>query len=79
MRVGALQNSIALLKSLAICLCNADWLRPVLTNDQDTAAQVIVLKAAGYERIYCKKACGGRWNRPNCIVPWISSARAMSR
>ena len=34
------------------------------TNDQDTAAQVAALKAAGCERIYHEKASGGRWDRP---------------
>lgn len=36
----------------------------VSTNDQDTAAQVTALKAAGCERIYREKASGGRWDRP---------------
>jgi DNA invertase Pin-like site-specific DNA recombinase len=36
----------------------------VSTNDQETAAQVAALKAAGYERIYREKASGGRWDRP---------------
>src|ERR671924_1220107 len=36
----------------------------VSTNDQDTAAQVAALKAAGCERIYREKASGGRWDRP---------------
>ena len=36
----------------------------VLTNDQETAAQVAALKAAGCERIYREKASGGRWDRP---------------
>jgi len=36
----------------------------VSTNDQDTAAQVAALKAAGCERIYREKASGGRWHRP---------------
>ncbi len=36
----------------------------VSTTDQDTAAQVAALKAAGCERIYREKASGGRWNRP---------------
>ena len=36
----------------------------VSTNDQETAAQVTELKAAGCERIYREKASGGRWDRP---------------
>jgi len=36
----------------------------VSTTDQDTAAQVAALKAAGCERIYREKASGGRWERP---------------
>src|ERR1700757_2818767 len=36
----------------------------VSTNDQETAAQVTALKAAGCERIYREKASGGRWDRP---------------
>ena len=36
----------------------------VSTDDQDTAAQVAALKAAGCERIYKEKASGGRWDRP---------------
>ena len=36
----------------------------VSTNDQDTAAQVAALQAAGCERIYREKASGGRWDRP---------------
>src|SRR5580700_9557689 len=36
----------------------------VSTNEQDTAAQVTALKAAGCERIYREKASGGRWDRP---------------
>ncbi len=36
----------------------------VSTNEQDTAAQVAALKAAGCERIYREKASGGRWERP---------------
>src|ERR1039457_5969219 len=37
----------------------------VSTDDQDTAAQVAALKAAGCERIYKEKASGGRWDRPD--------------
>src|ERR1700738_1174157 len=36
----------------------------VSTNDQDTAAQVTALKAAGCERTYREKASGGRRDRP---------------
>ena len=36
----------------------------VSTDEQDTAAQVAALKAAGCERIYREKASGGRWDRP---------------
>ena len=36
----------------------------VSTNDQESAAQVTALKAAGCERIYREKASGGRWDRP---------------
>src|SRR4051812_2204270 len=32
-------------------------------DDQDTAAQVSALKAAGCTRVY-EKASGGRWDRP---------------
>ena len=33
-------------------------------SDQDTAAQVGALKAAGCTRIYEERASGGRWDRP---------------
>ena len=33
-------------------------------DDQDTAAQVNALKAAGCARVYEEKASGGRWDRP---------------
>jgi DNA invertase Pin-like site-specific DNA recombinase len=36
----------------------------VSSNDQDTAAQVAALKAAGCERIFREQASGGRWDRP---------------
>jgi DNA invertase Pin-like site-specific DNA recombinase len=36
----------------------------VSTDDQDTAAQVAALKAAGCQRIFREKASGGRWDRP---------------
>lgn len=36
----------------------------VSTSEQDTAAQVAALKAAGCERLYQEKASGGRWDRP---------------
>lgn len=36
----------------------------VSTHDQDAAAQIAALKAAGCERIFQEKASGGRWDRP---------------
>src|SRR5271169_2263998 len=36
----------------------------VSTSEQETAAQVTALKAAGCERIFREKASGGRWDRP---------------
>jgi DNA invertase Pin-like site-specific DNA recombinase len=36
----------------------------VSTNEQDTAAQVSALKSADSEKIFCEKASGGRWDRP---------------
>jgi len=36
----------------------------VSTDDQDTAAQVAALKAAGCARLFREKASGGRWDRP---------------
>src|SRR6266851_5310632 len=36
----------------------------VSTGEQDTAAQVAALKAAGCELIFREKASGGRWDRP---------------
>src|SRR5712692_2345380 len=36
----------------------------VSSNEQDTAAQVAALKAAGCERTYREQASGGRWDRP---------------
>jgi len=36
----------------------------VSTQEQDTAAQVAALKAAGCDDIYKEKASGGRWDRP---------------
>ena len=38
-------------------------LRKGSTSDQDTAAQVVALNAAGREHIYREKASGGRWER----------------
>ena len=46
-----------------ICAMQIGYAR-VSTDDQDTAAQVAALKAAGCERIYREKASGGRWDRP---------------
>ena len=39
----------------------------VATDDQDAAAQVAALNAAGCERIFREKAAGGRWNRPQLL------------
>ena len=39
----------------------------VSTDDQDTAAQVTALEAAGCERIFREKASGGRWERPQFL------------
>ena len=39
----------------------------VSTNDQNTAAQVAALKAAGCERIFREKTSGGRWDRPQFL------------
>lgn len=36
----------------------------VSTQDQDTAAQIVALKAAGCELIFQEKATSGRWERP---------------
>jgi len=36
----------------------------VSTSEQDTAAQVTALEAAGCEFIFREKASGGRWDRP---------------
>jgi DNA invertase Pin-like site-specific DNA recombinase len=36
----------------------------VSTSEQEAAAQVTALKAAGCERIYRERASGGRWDRP---------------
>ncbi len=36
----------------------------VSTDDQDTAAQVAALRAAGAGRIFTERASGGRWDRP---------------
>ena len=39
----------------------------VSTDDQNTAAQVAALEAAGCERIFREKAPGGRWDRPQFL------------
>ena len=39
----------------------------VSTDDQDTAAQVAALTAAGCARIFREKASGGRWDRPQLL------------
>lgn len=36
----------------------------VSTSEQDIAAQVAALQAAGCERLYHEKVSGGRWDRP---------------
>jgi DNA invertase Pin-like site-specific DNA recombinase len=36
----------------------------VPTDEQDTAAQIAALEAAGCARIFEEKASGGRWDRP---------------
>jgi hypothetical protein len=41
----------------------------VSTNDQETAAQVAALKAAGCERIYREKASGVHWDTLNPRPP----------
>jgi len=62
---GALQNSVALLKSLAILLRNADCSARVFSNDRDAAAQVGALKAVNCGRFYRQQACRGRRHRPD--------------
>jgi len=49
----------------------------VSTDDQDTAAQVAALKAAGCERIFREKASGGRWDRPE--LPRLLGSAAQGR
>ena len=39
----------------------------VSTDDQNTAAQVAALEAAGCERVFREKASGGRWERPQFL------------
>ena len=39
----------------------------VSTEDQDSTAQVVALKAAGCERIFREKASGGRWDLPQLL------------
>ena len=51
-----------MLKNLAIVLVVLGL--GVKADDQDTAAQVSALKAAGCTRVYEEKASGGRWDRP---------------
>ncbi len=46
-----------------LCAMQIGYAR-VSIDDQDTAAQVTALKAAGCERIFREKASGGRWDRP---------------
>ena len=68
--ITALQKGIAQYKPMAIDYCNAYRLRPVSTDDLETVTQGAALQAAGCERIYRKKASGGRWERPelHCLL-----------
>ena len=58
-----LQNTLVLQYHYAMLIGYAR----VSTDDQDTAAQVAALEAAGCERIFREKASGGRWERPQFL------------
>ena len=58
-----LQNTLVLQYHYAMLIGYAR----VSTDDQDTAAQVAALQAAGCERIFREKASGGRWERPQFL------------
>ena len=58
-----MHKGIAFTIRKAIPLCMLTGYARVSTDNQDTAAQVKALKAAGCERIYREKASGGRWDR----------------
>ena len=49
-------------------------------EDQDIAAQVDALKAAGCERIFYENASGGRWDRPelHALLAQTSPRRRVS-
>ena len=64
MRVGALQNTVALLKSLAMHLRNANRLRARLDRRPGRCGAGGRAQVAGCERIFREKASGGRWDRP---------------
>ena len=58
-----LQNTLVLQYHYAMLIGYAR----VSTDDQDTAAQVAALEAAGCERIFREKASGGCWERPQFL------------
>lgn len=58
--VNVLHNTI---KLQYICAMLIGYAR-VSTQDQDNAAQIAALGAAGCEMIFQEKATGGRWDRP---------------
>ena len=47
-------------------------------DDQDPAAQVRALEAAGCRRIFREAASGGRWDRQSCTACSTSSERKTS-